>query len=160
MIRVTIVGAEEVITHLKEVPPRVLGLVRQAVLREIMDLTRYVKEQKLTGQVLKTGKTGHLRQSIAPALTMEDQGLTAQVGTNLVYARIHEYGGMTRAHVIQARNKKALAFQVGGQGLVRKSVQHPGSKMPERSFLRSSLRENEARIRAAIEAAVARGVKG
>jgi phage gpG-like protein len=159
MIRVTIVGAEGVIKHLGEVPPRVLGLVRQAVEREAINLLRHVKEQKLTGQMLRT-KTGTLRRSVNYALTIEDQGLTAVVGTNLVYAKIHEYGGVTRAHVIRARNKKALAFQIGGVGLVRKSVQHPGSKMPERSFLRSSLRENAARIRAAIDAAVARGIKG
>ena len=159
MIRVQIVGDKEVITHLKEVPPRVLGLVRQAVMEEAINLVRVVKEEKLTGQILKT-KTGTLRRSVSFGLVMEDQGLTATVGPNVTYARIHEYGGMTRAHVIQARNKKALAFQMGGVGLVRKSVQHPGSKMPERSFLRSSLRENEARIRAAIDRAVAQGVKG
>jgi phage gpG-like protein len=159
MIRVTIVGAEGVIKHLGEVPPRVLGLVRQAVEAEAINLVRDVKENKLTGQALKT-RTGTLRRSINYALSIADQGLTAVVGTNLVYAKIHEYGGVTRAHVIRARNKKALAFQIGGVGLVRKSVQHPGSKMPERSFLRSSLRENAARIRAAIDAAVARGIKG
>jgi phage gpG-like protein len=158
MIRTTIVGAEAVIHRLEEVPPRVLGLVRQAVEAEAINLVRDVKENKLTGQALKT-RTGTLRRSINYALTVQDQGLTATVGTNLVYAAIHEYGGVTRAHVIQARNKKALAFQMGGQTIMRKSVQHPGSKMPERSFLRASLRDNEARIKANIAAAVAQGVK-
>lgn len=159
MIQGMVVGQEQVIAHLGEVHPRVLSLVRQEVEREAINLLRYVKEQKLTGQMLKN-RTGTLRRSINYALSIEDQGLTAVVGTNLVYAAIHEYGGVTRAHVIEARKKKALAFQVGGQSLVRRSVQHPGSKMPERSFLRSSLRENEARIKTAIAAAVSRGVKG
>jgi len=159
MIRATIVGAEQVVTHLNEVHPRVFGLVRQAVEAEAINLMRYVKESKLTGQVLKT-QTGTLRRSINYALTIADQGMTAVVGTNLVYAAIHEYGGVTRAHVITARNKKALAFQAGGQTIVRRSVQHPGSKMPERSFLRASLSDNEARIKAAIEGAVTQGVKG
>jgi phage gpG-like protein len=159
MIRVVIVGQEGVIAHLKEVPPRVLGLVRQAVEAEAINLVRDIKESKLTGQVLKT-RTGTLRRSINYALSLADQGLTATVGTNLVYAGIHEYGGTIRAHVIQARNKKALAFQMGGQMIIRRQVNHPGSKMPEHSFLRASLRENEARIKANIEAAVAQGVKG
>ncbi|MCL4504113.1 MAG: HK97 gp10 family phage protein [Deltaproteobacteria bacterium] len=158
MIRAQVIGAEAVIQRLNEVPPRVLGFVRQAVEAEAINLVRDVKENKLTGQVLKT-QTGRLRRSINYALSIEDQGLTATVGTNLVYAGIHEYGSQTRAHVIQARNAKALAFQVGGQTIIRKSVNHPGSKMPERSFLRSSLRENEARIKANIAAAVSRGIQ-
>ncbi|MGA7887723.1 MAG: hypothetical protein WCA44_18460, partial [Acidobacteriaceae bacterium] len=75
------------------------------------------------------------------------------------YAAIHEYGGQTRAHVIEAKNAKALAFQVGGQTIIRRRVQHPGSKMPERSFLRSSLRDSRDRIVAAIQAAVTEGIK-
>jgi phage gpG-like protein len=146
---------------LHEVPPRVLGLVRQAVEREAINLTRYVKENKLSGQVLRARPPGgHLRRSVNYQVQETGDGIMGSVGTNVVYAAIHEYGGVTRAHVIQARNKKALAFQVGGVSLVRKSVQHPGSKMPERSFLRSSLRDNEARIKANLAAAVARGVKG
>jgi len=158
MIRVTIVGAEGVIKHLGEVPPRVLGLVRQAVRAETYNVERTAK-QKVSGAVLKT-RSGTLRRKINSQFEDSGAGITGSVGLALVYAAIHEYGGTTRAHVIRARNKKALAFQIGGVGLVRKSVQHPGSKMPERSFLRSSLRENAARIRAAIDAAVARGIKG
>jgi phage gpG-like protein len=158
MIRVQIVGAEAVIKHLGEVPPRVLGLVRQAVMAETYNVERTAK-QKVSGPVLKT-KTGTLRRKINSQFTESGDSIVGSVGLALVYGAIHEYGGVTRAHVIQARNKKALAFQMGGVGLVRKSVQHPGSKMPERSFLRSSLRENEARIKAAIAAAVSRGVKG
>jgi len=158
MIRVQIVGAEAVIKHLGEVPPRVLGLVRQAVMAETHNVERTAK-QKVSGPVLKN-KTGTLRRKINSQFQDSGDSSIGSVGLSLVYGAIHEYGGVTRAHVIQARNKKALAFQMGGVGLVRKSVQHPGSKMPERSFLRSSLRENEARIKGAIAAAVAQGVKG
>lgn len=158
MIRVTIVGAEGIIKHLGEVPPRVLGLVRQAVEREAIRLTRYVKEQKLTGQVLKQGKTGHLRQSINYALTIQDQGLTAQVGTNLVYARIHEYGGTVT--VREHTRRMTMAWGRKMTNPIQVSVRAHTAKYPERSYLRSSLRENEARIKAAIAAAVAQGVKG
>jgi phage gpG-like protein len=116
-------------------------------------------KQKVSGPVLKN-KTGTLRRKINSQFQDSGDSIIGSVGLALVYGAIHEYGGVTRAHVIQARNKKALAFQASGQSIVRKSVQHPGSKMPERSFLRSSLRENEARIKAAIDAAVSRGVKG
>ena len=161
MIRAEIVGQEAVIVRLKELPARVRGLVRQAVEAEAINLTRYVKGEKLSGQVLRARPPGgHLRRSINYQMQEIGDGIMASVGTNVVYAGIHEFGGTTRAHVIQARNKKALAFQAGGETIVRRAVNHPGSKMPERSYLRSSLRENEARIKANIAAAVARGLTG
>ena len=158
MIRAVVVGQEQVIAHLKEVEPRVYGLVRQAVRAETLAVLRAAK-LKVSGLVLKT-RTGTLRRKINAKFEESGNSITGSVGLALAYGAIHEYGGVTRAHVIKPRRKKALAFQAGGVGLVRKSVQHPGSKMPERSYLRSSLKENEARIKAAIAAAVARGVKG
>jgi phage gpG-like protein len=155
MIRAVVVGQEQVIAHLKEVHPRVDGLVRQAVKAETYNVLRAAK-LKVSGPVLKT-RTGTLRRKINAKFEESGAGITGSVGLALVYGAIHEYGGITKAHVIQARRKKALAFQVGGVGLVRKSVKHPGSKMPERSYLRSSLEENESRIKYAIAAAVAKG---
>ena len=156
MIRAEIIGDEAVIASLGAIPDRVTGLVRAAVEAEAIALTAYVKEQKLSGQVLRN-ITGTLRRRTNYAMTGD---LSASVGTNLVYAAIHEYGGQTRAHIIEAKNAKALAFQMGGDTIIRKLVHHPGSRMPERSFLRSSLRESRDRILAAIQAAVAEGTKG
>ena len=185
MIRAEIIGAEAVIQHLQEVPQRVLGLVRQAVEREAINLTKVVKDEKLTGQILKT-RTGTLRRSINYALTIEDQGLTATVGTNLVYAGAHEYGfdGVVSVRAFTRRTKASwkaagsLSSALGRMGLkrLRKSEKMAYARssgagacfvrahtrhmvMPERSFLRSSLRENSDRIKAAIEAAVAQGLK-
>jgi phage virion morphogenesis protein len=53
------------------------------------------------------------------------------IGSNLVYAAIHQFGGKTRPHEIRARNKKALKFL----GICRKSVKHPGSDIPARPYL-------------------------
>ncbi|WP_295756039.1 phage virion morphogenesis protein [Undibacterium sp.] len=77
------------------------------------------------GMVLQD--TGRLRDSIVPSHT----GDSASIGTNVVYAAIHQFGGQTKAHVIRPKNKKALAF--GGR--VVKKVNHPGSKIPARPFL-------------------------
>lgn len=71
--------------------------------------------------------TGRLAASISRSF----DATSASVGTNLVYARIHQFGGKTRAHVIRAKNKKALYTPFGP----RKSVQHPGSNIPARPFL-------------------------
>jgi phage gpG-like protein len=53
------------------------------------------------------------------------------IGSNLVYAGIHQEGGKTKAHDIKPRNKKALKFL----GIYRKLVHHPGSDIPARPFL-------------------------
>ena len=73
--------------------------------------------------------TGNLRNSIQ-AISDKD---SAQVGTNVAYAPIHQFGGHTRPHkIVPKPPKKALAF--GGR--VYKSVSHPGSRIPARPFLR------------------------
>lgn len=77
------------------------------------------------GEILQ--KSGRLRSSI----DSDSDNDSAVVGTNVIYANIHNQGGKTRAHVILPRNKKALAF--GGR--VVKKVNHPGSDIPARPFL-------------------------
>jgi phage virion morphogenesis protein len=77
------------------------------------------------GEILQ--KTGRLKSSI----DSDSDNDSAVVGTNVIYANIHNQGGTTRPHVIRPRNKKALAF---GGGVVKK-VNHPGSVIPARPFL-------------------------
>lgn len=94
-----------------------------------------VSKRRSGGMILQD--TGQLAASITAA----SDATSATVGTNKVYAAIHQFGGQTRPHVILPRNKKALAF--GGR--VVKKVNHPGSKIPARPFL-SLTSEDEDRI--------------
>ena len=73
--------------------------------------------------------TGRLRNSI----TRRVFGDAVEVGTNVVYAAIHQFGGRTRPRVIRPRRKKALFFP--GAGHPVRSVNHPGSRIPARPFL-------------------------
>ena len=70
---------------------------------------------------------GYLRERIVK----DSDARSATVGSDRVYAAIHQFGGRTSSHVIEPRYKKALAFN----GVVRKSVRHPGSNIPARPFL-------------------------
>ena len=79
------------------------------------------------GQHKKLYRTGELFDSITGKATKD----TAQIGTNIVYAAIQHLGGKTSPHKITAKNKKALAFG----GLLRKSVNHPGSEIAARPYL-------------------------
>jgi hypothetical protein len=54
--------------------------------------------------------------------------LTTRIGSHLSYARHVELG--TGPHVIEARNKKALRFSIGGPFgpfILRRRVNHPGA---------------------------------
>lgn len=60
-------------------------------------------------------------------------GNSVTLASNVLYARIHQYGGATGPREIKPRNKKAL-FWPGAAHPVR-VVHHPGSKIPARPFL-------------------------
>ncbi|MBN6077379.1 phage virion morphogenesis protein [Aggregatibacter actinomycetemcomitans] len=68
---------------------------------------------------------------------------SAMAGTNVEYAAIHHFGGQTRPHVIKPVFKKALVFG----GVVRKSVKHPGSRIPARPFLTLTAQDEQNILR-------------
>lgn len=149
-MRIELVGADKLLARIEGITPRMLLRVSKAV-RKVTLMVEARTLQKLSGQVLKV-RTGRLRRSINSKITDSPTGSAGTVGTNVSYARIHEFGGTTRAHLIQAKNKRALSFAMGGHNIVRKSVMHPGSHIPERSFLRSSLRELLPQLRNELKA--------
>lgn len=100
-----------------------------------------VSKRRVGGTILHD--SGQLVSSISES----HDSNSATVGTNKVYAAIHQFGGQTRPHVILPRNKKALSF--GGR--VVKKVNHPGSKIPARPFL-SLTSEDEGRIVGRVDA--------
>jgi HK97 gp10 family phage protein len=66
--------------------------------------------------------------------------LEGEIGTEGVpYAAIQEFGGITRPHVILPRNSSVLAFLQNGNQVFSKGVNHPGSNIPARPFLRPAL---------------------
>lgn len=85
------------------------------------------KQGTWPGQILQRTAGG-----LANSIQEQFDARNAVVGTNKIYAAIHQFGGKTRAHVIRAKNKRALSFG----GIVVRSVNHPGSDIPARPFLR------------------------
>lgn len=118
-------------------------------------LAQKVREN-LSGGVLNA-RTGRLRASIKSELIETTDSVGGRVSTRGVpYARIHEYGGKTRPHEIAARNSASLAFVWKGEMRFFKKVNHPGSRIPERSYMRSALADMQAEINEAYEAVIAR----
>jgi phage gpG-like protein len=153
MFTVELVGDRELITRLTEIGPQLRGNLRRAVAKIGLDMQRRVME-KLSGEVLKV-RTGVLRSSInfrGPEETAT--GVTGSVGTKVKYARVHEFGFHgtvnVKAHIRQVT-------QVFGRPI--SATQHVRAhsmrmNLPERSFLRSTLREMTPEIKAGLESAV------
>ena len=120
-----------------------------------LKLTRRVKEQKLSGQVLNA-RTGRLRRSVTPRFEGRNTTrVTGVVGTNVSYARQHEYGftgtASVRAHlrlVKKAFGKSISPTQVQVRAHTRNVT------YPEKSFLRSALRDMKPEIMQALSSAV------
>jgi phage gpG-like protein len=112
-----------------------------------------VRLDKLSGQVL-AARSGALLSSIAAEVTAEGEAVVATVGSvgDLKYAAIQEYGGKTAAHEILPVKARALAFVDGGATRFARRVEHPGSAIPERSYLRATLEEQGDAIVAALAA--------
>lgn len=132
--------------------------VERAVLKLAIKMTGLVKT-KLSGEVLRV-RTGRLRRSIHYELTKGANSVEATIGTNVVYGKTHELGLTIPAHIIEAKRAKALAFQMGGKMMFRKRVNIPAVKMPQRSFLESSLRQMAPEIRETLAKEVGDELRG
>jgi phage gpG-like protein len=120
-----------------------------------LKLQRHVIEDKLSGQVLKV-RTGTLRRSINRRVTMSDTSIQASVGTNVKYARIHEYGFTGPEQVKAHLRKITMAF---GKPLKEPRTVNVRAftrqmNLPERSFLRSALADMTGEILDGMTAAV------
>jgi len=94
---------------------------------QIMDLLEQFAEKiQADAQSYAPVDTGKLRSNILIKKT--DDSVTVGVNLDTVpYAGFQEYGTQG-PYEIRAKNKKALAFKVGGATVFRKKVMHPGVK--------------------------------
>ena len=117
-------------------------------------LADLVKNDKLSGTVLNS-RTGALGASITANVSADSDGVLASVSSegDVKYAAIQEYGGKTSAHEILPAKANVLAFLIGGAQHFARRVEHPGSLIPERSYLRSSLEDMKDEILAALAGA-------
>jgi phage gpG-like protein len=157
MLTIEVQGDQALIARLSAMPSR----VHEALLRKVtaLDLLLEAKvKDKLSGDVLQV-RTGALRRSIFGCVQDAPTWVVGRVQSSgdVKYAGIHEFGGTTPAHDIVATKAKALAFMMGGKQVFFKSVHHPGSKIPERSYMRSSLADMRDAIVEGMTEAVRKG---
>jgi phage gpG-like protein len=157
--------AEALLARLAGSQDRLKQELRIVLQRLAIKVQGQVKSDKLTGQVLHV-RSGTLRRSINQKLFETKDGVYAQVGTNVKYAGIHEYGFDGVEHVSAHTRRSALQFSVGRSKRVRKSEGTINVRafdrhmvMPKRSFLVSTLVEDRSEIETSIRAAIIRGLQ-
>lgn len=160
MIEGYVTGDAEVARRFDTMSDRLRAELRASVGRLSIKLQRQVSQEKLSGQVLKV-RTGRLRRSIAQAVTEEGSRVVGVVSTNVSYAPAHEYG-FTGSVSVSAHLR--MIMQAWGKPIAPREVQVKSftrpMKLPERSFLRSALRElaNSGAIETEFDNAVQRSI--
>ena len=144
MLESWLIGDKEIVARLEAMPEKLSQGLLRAVTALTLELEGLVKE-KLSGEVLKV-RSGTLRGSVHAEMEQGPDWVSG-IGTKVPYAAINEYGGTIAPHLILPKKGRMLAFSWQGKNCVMAKVNHPGSKIPERSFLRSAMRELEPKIR-------------
>lgn len=101
-------------------------------------------------------RTGGSQASIAVRRRSKHDSIIAPDPAH-AWLAIHERGGQTGPHIIEARNAQALRF-VGADGSIvfRRRVNHPGSKFPPRPHRDPAAREAMPAIQKELEGAAER----
>lgn len=142
----TVKNAAQVVVRFKVLEKEILPAIKKAMIKLAIRLQKHVKQYKLSGQVLKV-RSGTLRRSIAYRTYIRGNTVTAKVGTNVPYGRVHEYGFRGQVNV-KAHLRKVNGYSHWVNNHTRKV------NLPERSFLRSSLKDLKMYIRMDMKAAV------
>lgn len=111
-------------------------------------------QQKLSGTVLQS-RSGVLAASILSSIENDGSDVSASISSiGVPYAAIQEFGGKTATHDIIAVNTKDLAFSTVGNQVIARRTHHPGSTIPARSYLGSSLAEMRDEIESGFKLAI------
>lgn len=140
MIDIEFDGSKAV-AKLDALPERTRQEVGIGMGRLVVKLQRKVMQEKLAGQVLKV-RTGRLRRSIGTDVSQANNQVEGVVSTPVEYAPPHEYGFKGSVDVKAHLREIKQAF---GRPIPPKQVEVKAHtvmmNLPERSFLRSALRE-------------------
>src|SRR5574343_128132 len=154
MFNVALIGDRELVARFSAMPAAVRAALDIRVKSLALELQKLVIF-KLTGRVLNV-RSGALRRSIQQEVDRIGTAIWGKVFSSgdVKYAGIHEFGGHTPPHIIEPKKADAVRFVIGGKVIFAKRVNHPGSKMPERSYLRSSLKQSAPNISRELKEAV------
>jgi len=164
MINVQIVGDRVVAARFLHLSKTMQGQMAREMRRLAILLQRVVKMSKLSGQVLNV-RTGTLRRSITYEIEQFPGIINAIVGTNVKYGATHELGWegdqTVKAHMRRVKSEMKGKLKKGkGEGSIQVGTFTRYVKIPERSFLRSALREMSPLLKREMAHAASRVLAG
>ena len=153
----------DLVRRLEQMPDKFRARILQVVTNTVTRVEERAKE-KLSGPVLHR-RTGLLRSRVVQQITDEPNRILGIVSNNVAYAAAHEFGFdgtvNVREHLRRTKTKAQLYLKGNKAGQVNKAktrkVQREKEpeitvrahsmhmRLPERSFLRSSLAEERDR---------------
>lgn len=143
MIKGSIIKGKHIPENLERAIPRMESAVDKTVNRLAIKMMGMVKS-KLSDDVLHV-RSGRLRRSIHREIERSGSVVTAIIGTNVKYGKVHELGLTIPAR--SGVSKKGRKFNI------------PAIKMKKRSFLKASLDQMQPEIVNSLKLAVIRGLK-
>lgn len=150
MVSFQVRGTERLVAKLSAAAGALPDALGKAAWRGAQRIQATAKK-KVSGPVLKV-RTNRLRSSIQ---TKQLDRLAAAVGTDVVYAAIHEFGGRIPAHMVKPRHKKALRWVQGGRTFFSRGHMIPEVTMPKSPFLTPSAEEHRDEIIGEFQGAIA-----
>jgi phage gpG-like protein len=173
MLSAKVQGDRQLVGRLSAMPASVQAALEAKARQLAINLQTHIKDDKLSGQVLNVGKNsaghtgGALKASIQQEVESNPTGVMARIFSagDVKYAAIHEYGGVIhhpggtayipdglKSNGVGASFISNAAAAAIGHDLPR-TAPHDIT-MPERSFMRSSLKDMAKGLKqAAIEGA-------
>lgn len=145
---------DRVITARLSVMPARLHAVLLKKTYEFDEKLKSAVQQNLTNRLLNI-RTGKLVRSIFGQVLDSVNSIIGRVfSSGLPYAKIQEFGGQTKAHIIEAKNGKALMFNMGGKAVFFKRIHHPGSRIKGAHYMGQAFATMTPEIKAGYEQAV------
>jgi phage gpG-like protein len=152
------------------VAPRAVTKIVTAIKTEAINLVAYIKQNKLSDQVLRV-RTGRLRRSITANFAQDGDTFAARIGTNVKYGRAWEFGFTGAVNVPEHKVKAFERMQTHAFGKPMKSPRKVNvrehvvkahtvnMKMDPRPFVGPSAEENMPRIQKNLRQAMAEALR-
>ncbi len=136
MLNVRVQGAEALINRLEHIASGKKSALARALTKAAIKIESSAKREGFTGRPRLQSHAGSA--GLAGSIThfVDASALRAVVGTNKIYARIHEFGG-----TIKPVRARMLAWQTDGEWHFAKQV-----TIPPRPYLGPALKSNRPAV--------------
>lgn len=160
MLKMEFIGGDVLAAVLRSYGGKVQTAIVQSIGRSALRLQSEVMDNRLSGQVLNI-RTGNLHRSIHQQVTSSGGLVVGEVNTNVRYGVAHEYGfaGTVNVKASMRQVRQAFGRPLKSPRYVQIRAHSRNVKLPERSFLRSALRDMKPGIEADLQKSIERALR-